>query len=290
MSREPLIVMPVQAPVHHESFDLYATLVEAIGSSTYDLQDGDVLAISSKYAAISQGRVVDMDAVEVSEKANQLAERYVMNPKLTQLVIQEADHVFGGITHDFNGMQIGFLLTHKDGIISPNAGLDRSNIPNGKVVLFPENPYEMAAEIRQEIQKRLNVDVGVILTDSWLMPGRLGTTGVALSTAGFQPVQDERGKPDLFGNPMQVTQRGMADTICAAAQMVMGETAEATPIAIARNTGVELTDDTLSVDDVAIDWEMCIYVGSLTDGLLDDGAPTASPTARLMRRRILNGA
>ena len=51
----------------------------------------------------------------------------------------------------------------------------------------------------------------MILTDSWLMPGRLGTTGVALATAGFQPMEDERGKTDLFGNPMPVTQRGVAD-------------------------------------------------------------------------------
>lgn len=286
MSRPPLIVMPVQAPIKENAFDLYTTLVDSIANSDYDLQDGDVLAISSKYAAISQGRVIDLDSVEVSEKAAQLAERYVMNAKLTQLVIQEADHVFGGITHDFDGMQVGFLLTHKDGIISPNAGLDRSNIPNGKVVLFPENPYAMAADIRAEVQQRLNVKVGVILTDSWLMPGRWGTTGVALSTAGFKPVQDERGKLDLFGNPMAVTQRGIADTICACAQMVMGETAEAIPIAIVRNTGVEIVDDDFTVDDVAIDWEMCIYVGSLTDGLLEDGAPTASPTARLMRRGV----
>ena len=82
----------------------------------------------------------------------------------------------------------------------------------------------------------------MILTDSWLMPGRWGTTGVALATAGFRPIQDERGKIDLFGNPMQVTQRGIADTICAAAELVMGERDEATAVAIVRNAGVELTD------------------------------------------------
>jgi F420-0:gamma-glutamyl ligase len=128
----------------------------------------------------------------------------------------------------------------------------------------------------------MGVDAGVVLTDSWLMPGRLGTTGVALATAGFQPVQDERGKIDLFGNPMQVTQRGIADTISAAAQLVMGETAEATPFAVVRNTGVELRDMTLTVDDVAIPWQMCIYVESLTLGLLPGGAPLESWSAKLM--------
>ena len=60
----------------------------------------------------------------------------------------------------------------------------------------------------------------------------------------------------------------MADTICAAAQLVMGERDEATPFAIARNTGVTLTDDEITVADVAIEWPMCIYVQSLTEGAL----------------------
>ncbi len=261
MPSKHLIVIPVQAPVQDYTFDLYNVLVEALAASGETLQQGDVLAVSSKYAAISEGRVVALDAIVVSPEATELAERYHMNPVIAQLVMSEADHVFGGIP--------GFLLTYKDGILSPNAGIDRSNIPNGYAVLFPKEPYRSAAAIRAAIRERLNVDVGVILTDSWLMPGRLGTSGVALATAGFHPIQDERGKEDLFGNPMQVTQRGIADAICQCAQMVMGERDEATPFAIVRNTGVELTDEEITVEDVAIDWRMCIYVQSLTDGLLE---------------------
>jgi F420-0:gamma-glutamyl ligase len=114
----------------------------------------------------------------------------------------------------------------------------------------------------------------------------LGTTGVALATAGFRPIVDERGKADLFGNPMSVTQRGIADSISVAAQLVMGERDEATPAAIVRNTGVELSDAPVSQEDVAIPWEMCIYVESLTLGLLPDGAPTQPYSAKF---RHVNG-
>jgi coenzyme F420-0:L-glutamate ligase len=196
-----------------------------------------------------------------------------MNPVIAQLVLQEADHIFGGI-------QIGFLLTYKDGVLSPNAGLDRSNIPSGHAVLFPEDPYATAEGIRTAMRERLGVQIGVVLTDSWLMPGRLGTTGVALATAGFRPIQDERGKADLFGNPMAVTQRGIADSISIAAQLVMGERDEATPFAIVRNTGVQISDAPVTVDDVAIPWPMCIYVESLTVGLLPGGAPAEAFSAR----------
>lgn len=264
----PLIIIPIQAPVQQAAFDLHSTIIESVAASGEALRDGDVLAVSSKYTAISEGRVIALDAVEVSAAALALAERYHMNPKIAQLVMDEADHIFGGIP--------GFLLTAKEGIISPNAGIDRSNIPNGYAVLFPKQPYDSARRIRAALRARLNVDVGVILTDSWLMPGRLGTSGVALATAGFRPIQDERGKNDLFGNPMQVTQRGIADSLCVCAQMVMGERDEATPLAIIRNSGVALVDVELSAADVAIDWRMCLYIESLTEGLLEPARVTPS--------------
>lgn len=264
----PLIVFPVQAPVQTGAFDLIETLVASLDAAEQTLADGDVLAVSSKYVGISEGHIVALEDVIVSAEAAALAERYSMNPRIAQLVYQEADHVFGGIP--------GFLLTFKDGILSPNAGLDRSNIPNGYAVLFPEEPYASAAAIRAGVRERLGVDVGVILTDSWLMPGRLGTTGVALATAGFKPIQDERGKTDLFGNPMQVTVRGVADTICAAAQLVMGERDEATPFAVIRNSGVTLGDFDVDVSSVAIDWPMCIYIQSLTEGRLVEAKVTSN--------------
>jgi coenzyme F420-0:L-glutamate ligase len=254
------MVIPVSAPVQQGAFDLPAVIQAAIRESGEALQDGDVLALSSKYTAISEGRVIRLDDVQVTPEAQAIADRYSMNPRIAQLVMQEADHVFGGIQ--------GFLLTFKDGIVSPNAGLDRSNIPNGFAVLFPADPYRSAEKLRQTLKTQLGVNIGVILTDSWLMPGRYGTTGVALATAGFRPIQDERGKLDLFGNPMIVTQRGVADTICAAAELVMGERDEATPIVIVRNTGVEIMDIQLSQADVSIPWHLDIYVQSLTEGLL----------------------
>jgi coenzyme F420-0:L-glutamate ligase / coenzyme F420-1:gamma-L-glutamate ligase len=261
MPREPLIVYPAAAPVQQDKFDLHQTLVDSLAAAEITPQTGDVIAISSKYAAISEGQVVALDSIVVTSAAAALAERYAMNPRIAQLVMNEADHIYGGIQ--------GFLLTYKDGIVSANAGIDRSNIPNGYAVVFPRDPFASAARIVGDLQAHYGVRLGVILTDSWLMPGRWGTSGVALATAGFRPLQDERGKTDLFGNPMQVTVRGIADQICAAAQLVMGERDEATPFALVRNAGITLTDEPLSVADVSIDRHRDIYVESLTDGLLE---------------------
>lgn len=276
---QALTVYPVQAPIQQKQFDLIDTIISCLKNADVTLMDGDVLAISTKYTAIAEGRIIQLDDVTISQRAVELAQRYRMDVAIAQLVIEEADHIFGGI-------EMGFLLTANNGVISPNAGLDRSNIPSGQVVLLPESPYESADWIKDEMQQRLGCQVGVILTDSWLMPGRYGTTGVAVGVAGFQPIKDERGKMDLFGNPMAVTQVGVADSLAVAAQAVMGERDEATPIAVIRGADIELSDAKLSAEKLSIPWHMCIYVESLTLGILPDGAPKESFSKHLNKRDI----
>lgn len=279
MSAAPLQVYPIPAPVQRQPFDLDAVLMAALDAQELPPQTGDVIALSSKYLAIAEGRIVDLHDIQPREQARELAQRYHMDARVAQLVVDEADHIFGGIP-------MGFLLTWRDGVIAPNAGLDRSNIPSGQAVLLPDRPYEAARRVRHALEAHYGVKLGVILTDSWLVPGRYGTTGVALAAAGFEPVQDERGKSDLFGNPMAVTQRGVADSLSVCAQVVMGERDEATPIALIRNANVTLTDAQLDADSVAIPWQMCLYVESLTVGLLPGGAPSESHTAHLSKRDL----
>ena len=261
MTLSSLNIYPIVATIQECEFDLFAELRRAIDAAEFHLREGDILAISSKYAAISEGQVVTLSDVVVGPEAQLLADRYGIQPQLAQLVWEEAEHVFGGI-------QLGFTLSAHHGIIAPNAGVDRSNIPSGKAVLLPRAPYALADELCTELRKWAGCEVGIVLTDSCLLPGRMGTTGVAVATAGFSPVQDERGRPDLFGNAMTVTQRGIADSLAAAAQLVMGERDEATPFALIRGSGVPLCQRVIRQADVAIDWRDCIYVQSLTEGLL----------------------
>ena len=263
-----LTVMPISAPVQQQPFDLISTLQRSLEAAEIRLGDGDVVAISSKYAAIAAGRIIELADVQPTAQARALAERYQMDASITQLVIDEADHIFGGI-------ELGFLLTTKGGVLSPNAGLDRSNIPSGKAVLLPCEPFALAEKIRRALQQLGDCRVGVILTDSWLMPGRYGTTGIAIAMAGFQPIKDERGKQDLFGNPMAVTQIGVADSLAVCAQVVMGERDEATPFAFVRGAQVELTDAPLSADAISKPWRHCIYIESLTVGVVPADGPGA---------------
>lgn len=231
-------------PAKKGKFDLFEALKA-------DFRDGDILVVSSKFVAMSEGRVVRMDLVRAGTKAKRLAKKYRMDERLAQLVIDESDEIVGGIS--------GFALAMRKGMIAPNAGIDKSNVPKGYAILYPKDPFASAERLRQKFLEN-GVKIGVVLADSRLMPTRRGTTGVAIACAGFEPVEDERGKKDLFGNRLRVTFRAVADGLATMGVAVMGESAESTPAAIVRGFPVTWTDRRLSWRDMAVPSKVDIYL------------------------------
>jgi coenzyme F420-0:L-glutamate ligase len=226
------------------------------GSLGSVLREGDVLVLSSKFLAISEGRVVTLCSVSVSSKAKELAARYRMDPRLCELVVRESDEVIGGVP--------GFLLTNRDGLLTPNAGIDKSNVMRGWVVLYPRRPEALAERIRESVKFACGVSVGVVICDSRLSPTRRGTTGVALAASGLEAILDLRGKRDLFGNVLKVTSQGIADDLSSAAELLMGESDERVPMVIVRGLRKELLRKTeYPPKRFSIPMEECVYLRSL---------------------------
>lgn len=175
---------PVRTARKNAQFNLGELVDGAIGS---ELRTGDVLVVSSKFIAVSEGRVVDLATVVPSEQALSMSKRLSVSPELSELVIRESDEVIGGVT--------GFMLALKEGLLTPNAGIDKSNIEHGKVVLYPRNPLESAVGLVDAMRFRRGIEIGVVVSDSRLMPTRKGTVGVALAAAGMDAIVDLRGKP-----------------------------------------------------------------------------------------------
>ena len=111
---------------------------------------------------------------------------------------------------------------------------------------------------------RSGLRVGIVISDSRLLPARAGTAGTAVACAGFDPVDDARGRPDLDGSPLKVTVRAVADSLAAAANLAMGEAGESTPIAVARGSGASLTGRPLAAEETAIPGDRCAYMRSLS--------------------------
>jgi coenzyme F420-0:L-glutamate ligase len=204
-------------------FDLAGLVRRELGRV---LKDGDVIVLSSKFVAVSEGRVVKLSSVRVGKRARMLASEHRMDPRLCELVVRESDAILGGIP--------GFLLTVKDGLLTPNAGIDKSNVRHGEVVLYPRRPQESARMLRDSLQYVPGVSVGIVISDSRLSPTRRGTTGVAIAASGVEAILDMRGRRDLFGNVLRVTSQGVADDLSSAAEILMGESDEGTPMVLVR--------------------------------------------------------
>jgi coenzyme F420-0:L-glutamate ligase len=246
-----LEIIPLSVSLKKSRFNLF----ESLTMPYFKFIDNDVLVISSKYVSMSEGSVRKLDSLKVSPKSIEYASKYHINPKLAELVIRESDYIFEGIP--------GFLLAIKEGIIAPNAGIDKSNIPQGLVILYPRRPFKIAENLRRKFLLNLGIKVMVIIADSRLMPTRIGTTGIAIACAGFEPVEDLRGKIDLFGNVLKVTLKAVADGLATIGVSAMGESNESTPAVVIRNTKVIATHRKLSWHDMAVDATEDIFIRGL---------------------------
>ena len=254
-----LSVVPVKTERKSEKFDIFEALLGALQTNNLSLNDGDVVVISSKYISNSQGRIIDLKDVIPNEKSKELSKNFQIDPSTAEVILRESDFVFGGIS--------GFVITSSDNIMSPNAGIDKSNTSKGKVILYPNDPYSIAEQLRRKIFLKYMIHVGVILADSRLMPSRIGTTGICIACAGIEPVEDMRAQLDLNGNSLKVTLKAVVDNLAAIANYKMGEGSESKPIAIIKNSKAVLTDRKINPNEITISPDQCVYVRGLSSQL-----------------------
>lgn len=183
-----------------------------LDSSLPTLKEKDVVVITSKIVSICQRRVVKNDgAVDKGKLIRKEAEMYIEDPSISRF------HV---------------TLTIKEGILIANSGIDESNA-NGFFVLWPKDVFKVAQEMWQHLKKKHRLkQLGVLITDSRLIPLRWGTLGIGLAWCGFEPLKDYIGKPDIFGRHLRVTKQNIIDGLAAAACSVMGEGNEQTPLVV----------------------------------------------------------
>ncbi|SRR5579875_459223 len=251
----PLTVFQIRSTAKFDTFDLFSSMVSDLASNGLVPENGDVIVVSSKYVANSQGRTVEYDTVMPSSQALKVASRFQMRPAIAEIILRESDVIFGGIP--------GFVITSSDSIMAPNAGIDKSNAKKGSIILYPIDPYSLSEQLVRKFLLHYNSHVGVIIADSRLMPARSGTVGVAIACAGFEPVSDLRGQKDLYGNPLKVTLQAVADDLASIANLRMGEGAEAIPAALIRGSGARLTHRRIREGEMAISYDQCVYVRGL---------------------------
>jgi coenzyme F420-0:L-glutamate ligase/coenzyme F420-1:gamma-L-glutamate ligase len=221
----PLVGIPLIQP----GDDLPVIIQKSLKDSAITLEDGDVLVLAQKIVSKAEGRLVNLTQVVPSEKARQLAEIVQKDERFIELVLLESNSILR--------VRLGTLIVeHKLGFVCANAGIDHSNVwgPWGNqedwVLLLPENPDKSARIIRQALLETSGAQIGVVIIDSHGRAWRNGVVGIAIGFSGIPGIVDLRGKADLFGYQLRVTQVATVDELAAGASLLMGQAAESSPV------------------------------------------------------------
>jgi coenzyme F420-0:L-glutamate ligase/coenzyme F420-1:gamma-L-glutamate ligase len=234
--------------------DTVEVILESLREQNLNLENNDVLAITSKIIACAEGRIVKLSDVKPSDRAKELAKQFSLQPEFAELILHEADKIYGGVEKA--------VLTLKNGVLTANAGIDNKNAPLNHVILWPNNPQEWAKQIREEIKRRTSKKVAVLIVDSGLIPLRMGTIGLALAVAGFKPVRDCRGEKDIYGKPLVITRHAIADGLASATHLLMGEAAEKTPIVLIKDAPVDFDDCVYGSEGMMMPFKECIFMNA----------------------------
>jgi coenzyme F420-0:L-glutamate ligase/coenzyme F420-1:gamma-L-glutamate ligase len=215
-------------PLIKKGDDLSEIIIACLKHQNISLIDGDIIVIAQKIISKSEGRLIELTTIVPSKKAKALAKITLKDARFIELVLKESKKV---IRSGLNTL----IVEHKHGFICANAGIDHSNVSeNGEksdnwVLLLPENSDESARIIKEKLQNKLSVRIGILIIDSHGRAWRNGTVGVTIGISGIPGLVDLRGQKDLFGYKLKVTTIGASDELAAGASLLMGQASEGTP-------------------------------------------------------------
>lgn len=210
-------ILPIKTRVFRENEDLSSFILKYFKK----IPENSILVITSKIVALAEGRTVLIDKNLSREEMR------------TRIIKKESDFM---IRTKYT------WLTIKDGMVMASAGVDESNA-DGKMVLLPKDSFKSAEFLRKALRKKFKIkNLGILITDSRLMPLRAGVVGVALGYAGFGGIRDYRGTKDIFGRVLEYSSTDVADSLATSAVLCMGEGKEQQPLALIKNPPVKFVE------------------------------------------------
>ncbi|MGB2578430.1 coenzyme F420-0:L-glutamate ligase [Elusimicrobium simillimum] len=204
-------------PIKTRIFEEKENLTNFIFNHIPKISEGAIIVLSSKIAALSGGRTLPQLSKKDYEALIKKESSYALKTYLCYFTI-------------------------KDGMVMTNAGIDQSNSKGGKTILLPKDSYKLARVLRTALIKKYKVKkLGIIITDSMILPLRAGVIGAAVAYSGFSGVKNYVGQKDIYGRKLTMTMVDIADSLAAAASILMGEAAEQTPLCVIDGAPVNFT-------------------------------------------------
>ncbi|PKL67604.1 MAG: coenzyme F420-0:L-glutamate ligase [Methanobacteriales archaeon HGW-Methanobacteriales-1] len=214
-----------EIPLVDEGDNLQELILKSAKLQGINLDDGDILVVAETLISKAEGNFIDLTSMIPSTKAIELAEKTGKDPKLVEAIIQESNEI----------IRVGpdFIVSETNhGFICANAGIDESNVDEGKATPMPINPDKSALQLRNKLENSTQKEIAVIISDTQGRPFREGAVGVAIGVSGINSLWNRQGEIDLYGRELQTTQIAVADELAASASLIMGQADEGIPVVI----------------------------------------------------------
>jgi len=214
-------------PMMKQGDDVAECIVKAAKEEQLTIKNGDVLVVAQKIVSKAEGGIVHLQSVTPSSTAEEIAKESGKDPRHVETILQQSKKII-------RRKNAHLIVETKHGFICANAGVDRSNVEDpDSVTLLPVDADQSAHVIRERIRLLTGADVGVIISDTFGRAWRIGQVNVAIGVDGLRPVIDYRGRKDMFGYVLNVTQMAAADELASAAELVMRKS-DGIPVALIR--------------------------------------------------------
>jgi coenzyme F420-0:L-glutamate ligase/coenzyme F420-1:gamma-L-glutamate ligase len=224
MSKRNIEIIPVYGlPEFKKNDDLIEILTTTLENNSETLLNGDVVIVTQKIISKIEDRVVDLNVTDINE---------VLKDESTQILRKRGETVIARTRHGF---------------ICANAGIDKSNIDKGYALLLPVDPNKTANTIRRKIKAEFDLDIAVIISDTFGRAWRKGQTNVAIGSSGIEPLTSYIGTTDSYGNDLMATEIAIIDELAGASELVMNKVDEV-PVAIIRGYEYKFSDK--STDEI----------------------------------------
>ncbi len=228
MARRELKIIPVRIAGEIKAGDSLAEkILTALTRQKTSLREGDILVVKHKIVSKAEGQFVELSTVKPSRASQKWAADYALDARVIEVALSQSKRIVR--------RKRGVIITETHhGFVCANSGIDVSNVDGGKhALLLPQDPDRSATRLQRHIKKRLQLNIPVIISDSFGRPWREGLTEVAIGVAGMRPLYDYRSKRDAHGYVLHASIEAVADELACAAGLVCGKL-EASPACIIR--------------------------------------------------------
>ncbi len=213
-----ITIIPIKnLPEFSHKHDLADELIRGFENNNIILENNDVIVVTQKIVSKAENRLIDYNLENIDE---------LIEKESLEILRKRGDTIIARTKHGF---------------VCANAGIDKSNIKKGSVLLLPEDPDKTARDIQKKIEYNSNKKVSVIISDTFGRAWRKGQTNVAIGSSGIEPLESYVGERDSFDNELFATEIAIIDELAGAAELVMKKS-DNIPVAILRGVNYKSSD------------------------------------------------